>query len=182
MRIAVVGELQRNAVVLLAQEGDDLLQVVAFGAAHAQLVALYLNLYLELLGLDVLGDALGDILLDTLLDDAHGADHPAGGVLGRAPFDGLEVDLALDEVRVEHVDDLAAHEVARGEHGDGLGSLVEIDLRSGILEVITLLETLLGVVEGVLDLLHVGLGDDVEAVVLGHDLPFASLTWELIGC
>ena len=62
--LAVVDELERLAVVLPLEEGDDLLQRIARGRADAQLVTLDLDLHLELLGLDILVDLAGNVLFD----------------------------------------------------------------------------------------------------------------------
>ena len=85
-----------------------------------------------------------------------------------APGDRLEVDAAAHELGVEHVDDLLADEVARRVQRERLLGLAELDRRARVLEVVALHELLGRLLVGVVDLLQVDLGDDVEAVVLGH--------------
>src|SRR5450759_324520 len=172
--LPAVRELQRDAVVVALDEGDDALQLVAARGEHAELLALDLHLRLELLLADVLVDALGERLLDAVDDRGGHAHRAAARGLGVAPRERLEVDAALDHRAAEHVDDLARHEVRRRLHRDRRRVLVERDLRARGLQVVALGELAVGGLHRVVDLLHIHLDVDVETLVLGHLSRFLS--------
>lgn len=66
--VAEIDILQRLVDLAFLDQRDGGLQVVAFLAADAQLVALDRDLHLDLRALDRLDDFLGEFALDTLLD------------------------------------------------------------------------------------------------------------------
>ena len=172
MILAVVGELQRLAVVLVAQELDNGLQRVLRSRGNTQLLGLDGHLDLELLILDVLVDLLGGRLVDTLDDMAEHAHGAARCRLRSIPRDSLEVDAALDELGAQDIDDLLGDKVGRGVDRKELVALRKLDRGAGILQVIALGNLARGLLEGVVDLLHVDLGHDVEAGIFSHDVSF----------
>ena len=172
MILAVVGELKRLAVVLVAQELDHSLQRVLRSRGNTQLIGLDGHLDLELLVLDVLVDLLGGRLVDTLDDMAEHAHGTARCRLRSIPRDSLEVDAALDELGAQHVDNLFGDKVGRGVDRKELVALRKLDRGAGILKVIALGNLARGLLEGVVDLLHVDLGHDVEAGIFSHDVSF----------
>ena len=87
--------------------------------------------------------------------------------MGVAKGDGRQVDLAADETRLEDVDDLGGNELGGCLHGHDALGLVELDGGVGVLEVVALHELLGRLLVGVVDLLHVDFGNDVEAAVFG---------------
>ena len=170
--LAVVGELQRLAVVLVAQELNHGLQRVLRSRGNTQFVGLDGHLDLELLILDVLVDLLGGRLVDTLDDMAEHAHGAARCRLRSIPRDSLEVDAALDELGAQHVNNLFGDKVGRGVDRKELVALRKLDRGAGILKVIALGNLARGLLEGVVDLLHVDLGHDVEAGIFSHDVSF----------
>jgi hypothetical protein len=172
MILAVVGELQRLAVVLVAQELNHGLQRVLRSRGNTQLVGLDGHLDLELLVLDVLVDLLGGRLVDTLDDMAEHAHGAARCRLRSIPRDSLEVDAALDELGAQDIDDLLGDKVSRGVDRKELVALRKLNGGARILKVIALGNLARGLLEGVVDLLHVDLGHDVEAGIFSHDVSF----------
>ena len=170
--LAVVGELQRLAVVLVAQELDYGLQRILRSRGNTQLVGLDGHLDLELLVLDVLVDLLGGRLVDTLDNMAEHAHGAARCRLRSIPRDSLEVNAALDELGTQHVDNLLRDKVSRGADRKELVALRKLDRGAGILKVIALGNLARGLLKGVIDLLHVDLGHDVEAGIFSHDVSF----------
>ena len=122
--------------------------------------------------LDVLVDLLGGRLVDTLDDMAEHAHGAARCRLWSIPRDSLEVDAALDELGAQHVDNLFGDKVGRGVDRKELVALRKLDRGAGILKVIALGNLARGLLKGVVDLLHVDLGHDVEAGIFSHDVSF----------
>lgn len=89
-----------------------------------------------------------------------------------ASHESLEVDAALDELGAHHVDNLLGDKVGRGVDRKELVALRKLDRGTGILQVIALGNLARGLLEGVVDLLHVDLGHDVEAGIFCHDVSF----------
>ena len=109
---------------------------------------------------DVLGDALGE------LDRAP--HRLAGGGHQLAHVEILDRHAALDHPRLQHVDQGVHPElVVRGQPDLGLGP-VELDGAVGALEVVALGDLLQRLIDGVVDLLEVGAGGDVERGIAGH--------------
>ena len=104
-----------------------------------------------------------------MAEHAHGA---ARCRLRSIPRDSLEVHAALDELAADDVDDLRGHEIGRRGHRQGAGAFVQGDLGARVLQIVALGELLSGLLEGVVDLLHVDLGHDVEAGIFSHDVSF----------
>src|SRR5690606_29166310 len=103
-RSPVVRELQVDVEVLRLQQADDLLQVVAALARHAQLVALDLALdALRALVADDLADLLRVVLIDPVLQARDDPVLLAAG-LRLTRVEALQRDAALDELRLEHVE------------------------------------------------------------------------------
>src|SRR3954464_2519186 len=106
LRSALVGEVERDVEVGLAQHPLDGLEVVARLARDAQLVAL--NLALDALGalvadqlVDLLRVLLGDALLEGRVEVVLLARQARAGLWD---VEVLEADLALDEVRLDDVE------------------------------------------------------------------------------
>src|SRR5699024_5591841 len=103
--LAIVGELEVDVEVLALEQGDDALQIVALLRAHSQLIAL--DLRLDALGplvADDLRDLLRIVLVDAFLEGGIDAVLLAGGI-GLAVLERLQRDSALDQLRLEHVED-----------------------------------------------------------------------------
>ena len=103
-----------------------------------------------------------------LVGDAHAqrdglADGALRGLLDRAVVERLQRHLALHHLLLEHLPQRLQARLGLGVDLDGL--LLELDRRVGALEVEPLRDLARGLVDRVANLLHVELGDDVEA---GH--------------
>ena len=122
--------------------------------------------------LDVLVDLLGGRLVDTLDDMAEHAHGAARCRLRSIPRNSLEVDAALDELGAQDIDDLLGDKVGRGVDRKELVALRKLNRGAGILQVIALGNLARGLLEGVVDLLHIDLGHDVEAGIFSHDVSF----------
>ena len=79
---------------------------------------------------------------------------------------------ALDELGAQHVDNLFGDKVGRGVNRKELVALRKLDRSAGILKVIALGNLARGLLKGIVDLLHVDLGHDVEAGIFSHDVSF----------
>src|SRR5262245_42453157 len=101
---AIVRELERDAEVLVTQHRDDLLQVVAVLAGHADLVLLNGRLYLHLRILDEPHDLPGALDRDPLLERDLLPQHAAPALLDLAVGERLQGHPALVQARLENVD------------------------------------------------------------------------------
>src|SRR4029453_13213505 len=144
----VVRELERDAEILLAQERDDLLQIVAILAGHAALVLLDGRLYPDLRILYEAGALEGEPLLQRdLLPE-----HAAAALLDLAVGERLQGHAALVQARLEDVDDrLQLHVVGRGHRDVGL---LELHVTVGALQVVARRDLPARLIEPVGDLLH----------------------------
>src|SRR6201992_2205588 len=164
---AVVDKLQSEVEVLALEQGDDRLQVVLLLGRDPQLVPL--DLRLDALGdfvPDDLARLLGVVLGDAFLE-ADGQPVLLARQLGLAGVQHLERDPALDQLVLEHVE-------------DGVGPLLAVgpdlhpllagpaDRRADVAEVAPLADLLARLVHGVVALLPVELGHDVERRVCWH--------------
>ena len=122
--------------------------------------------------LDVLIDLLGGRLVNALDDMAEHAHGTARSRLRRVPRDSLKIDAALDELRAQHVNDLLGDKIGRGIDRKELVALRKLDGGAGVLEVIALRDLACGLLEGVIDLLHIDLGHNVEAGIFSHGSSF----------
>src|SRR4051794_2120727 len=158
---AVVGELHREVVVLLAHQLLDGLQVVALLRRHPELVALDLRLdALGALVADQFGDLPGVVRADPLLEGDRDLAHPSGlARLGRVEH--LEADVALDQLLLEHVENGVRPVVGRGADLYGVLAL-PVDGGAGALEVEPGGDLACRLSQGVVDLLAVDLAHDVE--------------------
>ena len=118
--------------------------------------------------LDVFVDPLSGSLVDALDDMAENANGAAARGLGIVPLDRLDVDAALDELGREDIDDLAGDEIGRGGDGEELVRLGQLDRGAGVFQVIALGEFARRLLVGVVDLLQVDFGHNVEARVFCH--------------
>src|SRR5574341_466782 len=166
---AIVRELERDAEVLLAEHGDDLLQVVPVLARDAHLVLLDGGLDLELGVLDHADDLSRLLDRDPLLERDLLAERAARHLFDLPVRQRRQRHAAFVEARLEDVHDgLELHVVDGGHHDVGL---VEDDLVLRALEVVARLDLAPRLVERVGDLLHVDLARDVERVLGGHGGP-----------
>jgi len=164
--LAVVDELDREVQVGVLHHGDDLLEVVAARAADPEFIAL--DLRLDLLGAliaDQLGQLLGLILGDALLQLAGDLVHLAGGARFTS-IEDLQAHPALDEFVLEHLEGRTNAIIGFGLEFDRHLALV-LDLGTGALEVESLRELLGSLVDRVVDLGAIELGNNVKTVV-GH--------------
>src|SRR5699024_3962011 len=157
---AVVGELEVDVEVLALEQGDDALQIVALLRAHSQLIAL--DLRLDALGplvADDRRDLLRIVLVDAFLEGGIDAVLIAGGI-GLAVLERLQRDSALDQLRLEHVEDGLDPVFAVGLHLNRLAA--PGDRGIGAAEVVAGVDLLRSLVEGIVGLLMIDLADDVE--------------------
>ena len=155
------------------------LQVVLALGCDPQQVALDAGGHLELLVLDgghrFLGLLHGDAVhqLGALAHDAAAA---RGGVL---QLDAAQAEAALDQLALEHVHHALEAALAVALQLQLLGLAVQVQLERHAPEVETGGQLLQGLVDGVLQLGHVGLADCVERTLGGHgaDLPLFGDAW-----
>src|SRR5919109_3110262 len=170
LRLPVVGEAQGEALVALLEQGDRLLEVVLALAGDPELVALDLGLHLQAGLADGLGERLGLVLRDALEERAL---DPVGAAAGGPRLGGGQ--------RLER--DRAPHQLLLEDVQGGKGPLVGLgddhhlvarpgDRGAGVLEVEALAQLLPGLVQRVVDLLAVDLGDDVERGIGHAPAPF----------
>src|SRR5690606_18949141 len=157
---AIVRERERDIDVERTQERDDLLQVVLVLAGDAHGVSLDGALDLEFALLDRGDELLRSLRRDALLESQLHPRPPAGGRLDLARPQRLQVDAALDEFGLEHLERLIER-VLVGRLDD---DLLTLQLQRGVdpLEVVAGHDLLVGLREGVADLLEVHLRNDVE--------------------
>src|ERR671912_917032 len=168
---AIVREAQRQALVALLEQGDRLLEVVLALARDPELVALDLGLDLEPGLPQGLGQRLGLVLGDPLEERAR---HPVVAAAGRPRLrrgQRLERDRPLHQLVLEHVEGGQRPLIGLGQDHHLLARPGERG--TGVLEVEALRQFLSCLVDRVVDLLAVDLGDDVERGV-GHGVPPSS--------
>src|SRR5688572_31947611 len=163
----VVLELEGARPVLRLDRRHDRLEVVLLLAGDPDLVPLDGRLDLEAQAPDELGDVLGQLGLEAALQGQGLADRRLGGRLDGALLEGLERDPAADELRVQDVADALMSVLDVAYEHDRLLVLVA-DLGRRPLEVETAADLLDRLLDGVLHLHPVDLGDDVEGKVVGH--------------
>src|ERR1035438_5556760 len=163
----VIGELHVDAEIGVAQQLDDALQCVAVATADAHQVALDGGLHLQFAVLDLAHDLArlldGNALLqrDLLLHRGAGRrnERPVGQPLQRH--------LALHQLAFQHLDHGFQLVLIRAGQEDLVVLLVQLDRGLGILQIVTLLNLLHGLLDGIADLRQLDLGDYVETVI-GH--------------
>src|SRR5512142_1148024 len=163
---AVICELQRNSEVALADDVDGPLQVVLAPADHADLVALNRRLHLQLGVLDGLDDRFRFLALDALNDLRSLPDRAERRLLDLSVIEGLERHLPLDEPAFDDVLQAAQLPLVVADQNELV--LAQLDLALASLEIEALRQLLLRLLDGVRDLLHVGLRNDVERKLLCH--------------
>src|SRR5688572_4804448 len=100
---AIVVELQRDAEVLVAQQRDDLLQIVSRLAGHADLVLVDRRLHLDLRVLDEPDDLLRLLDRDPLLERDLLSELIAPRLLDGTVGEALERDAALVKLGLEDI-------------------------------------------------------------------------------
>src|SRR5690348_13513708 len=159
LSVPEVVELQGQIQLRAAQQLDRRLQVIPLLARDADFLSLDTGLHLELRVLDDAGDLLSRLRIDALLQD----DLLAGGGecgLGVFEVEAGEVDAALAEAQLqdlEHLLQLKVHLRVQGH-----GRFLELEARPGILEIETLGQLSVGLVDGVGHFVGVELGNYVE--------------------
>src|ERR1039458_549674 len=163
----VIGELHVDAEIGVAQQLDDALQCVAVATADAHQVALDGGLHLQFAVLDLAHDLArlldGNALLqrDLLL-------HRGAGRRNERPISQpLQRHLALHQLAFQYLDDGLQLVLIRAGQEDLVVLLVQLDRGLGVLQIVTLLNLLHGLLDGVADLRQLDLGDYVETVI-GH--------------
>src|SRR6266498_1080705 len=149
----VVGELQREALVVLLEQGDRLLEVVLVLAGHPELVALDLGLDLEAGLAHGLGERLGLLLWDPLDERALDPVGAAARGPGLAGLQRLQRDRPAHELLLEDLQ--GGQRALVGLRDDRHGLARPVDRRPRVLEVEPLGQLLLGLVHRVVDLLPV---------------------------
>src|SRR5690606_24309476 len=157
--VTEVPELQGQAEVGPAQQGDGLLQLVAFLAVDAQLVAVDLAVHPEPGVLEHGLDLPGRLPLDALPDRGILPRRGQAG-LHRAELQAADVDAARGQALAQDVVHLLDLEVAGRAQGDGVS--FQHEARVHALEVEAVVQFAVGPVHGVGQLVAVHLGDDVE--------------------
>src|ERR1022692_463434 len=163
----VIGELHVDAEIGVAHQLDDALQCVAVATADAHQVALDGGLHLQFAVLDLAHDLArlldGNALLqrDLLL-------HRGAGRRNERPISQpLQRHLALHQLAFQYLDDGLQLVLIRAGQEDLVVLLVQLDRGLGVLQIVTLLNLLHGLLDGIADLRQLDLGDYVETVI-GH--------------
>src|SRR5690606_9094376 len=152
--VAEVIELQRHSQLLLAQHGDNLLQVVALFAGDAHFLSLNGRLYLHLLVFDQLDDLARQLIVYAL---------PQGDSLPRfltclldlAQLHAAYVHPAPGQLAVENVQHLLELELRLAHQRHDILFLLELGLDA--LEVEAIGHLPLGLIDRVGDLMHIQL-------------------------
>src|SRR5687767_4494748 len=165
--VAVVVELERDPEILVPQQGDDLLQIIARLAGDADLVLVDRGLDLQLRVLDQAHDLLGLLDGDPLLEGDLLPQLVARRLLDGPVGEPLQRDAALVQLRLQDVRHRLQLHLVGGEQRDV--GLLELHLVLGALEIVARLDLPPRLVERVGDLLHVDLADDIERVLGGHE-------------
>ena len=161
--LTIVGELKGLVVILVAKELDHSLKGVFGRGGDAELIGLDRNLDLGLQILNVLVDLLSESLVDSLDDMTDKTNRTTGRGLRVAPGDALDVDAALEKLAVKDIEDLTGHKVGGSADRKGLILLGKVDASTGVLKIVALRELAGSLLVCVVDLLHVDLGNDIEA-------------------
>src|SRR6266508_901479 len=161
----VVRKLERQALVVLLDEGHGLLEGVLALARYPQLIALDLSLDLEAGLADGLRHRFGLVLWDALHQGALDAVGAAAGGLGVIRVQRLERHRAAHQLLLEDVQGGERPLVGLGDDHHRLAR--PVDRGPGVLEVEALGQLFLGLVQRVVDLLPVDMGDHVEGGI-GH--------------
>src|SRR5665213_3020103 len=157
--IAKIVELQRYPDVRLAQKGDGFLQVVAFLAQHAHLLALYLCLHLELRILDEARDLPAGIGIDAMLQNGQLLG-PGEIDLGVFDFETGDVDAAFGQLELEDFQHL--FELKVGRRGQGYRPFLKLERRIRAFEVEALSELADCLIDRIREFMGVYFGNDVE--------------------
>src|SRR5580704_15428674 len=160
--VSEVHELEIDPDVVLPQDLDGGLQVVLVLAAHAHLALLDGGLHLELGVLDDLHDCARLLDVDPVLD-LHDEARELSGSLWLAGLGEAKGHLSFDELVLQDDKGRLCPVLAAGADRDGVFCFLEGGL--GVLEVESLGDFFVGLVEGVVDLVPLNLRDDVE---VGH--------------
>src|SRR5450759_3187514 len=164
--LAVVGELERDGLVELAQPRDHLLEVVLALGAHTDGVALDLSLRLRELVPQDLRDLPGEIVREPapqgdVLEDLHPA-----GLLDGAPVEDFERKAAPNGFRLDQLANRLRPELRVGHDGERV--LLLGDLRGRALEVEARGDLAPDLVQRVAELLGIELGDHIEGEFASH--------------
>lgn len=160
--IAHIHKLQGDLVILFFDEGDDGLQVIDLLAADAQLIILDRGLHFELRSFDQLDNFLSKLFFDPLLDRDFAPDRSACGIVRIAVLERFGVDLLAHDVCDEDLAHRIHLHLVCGEEADFLLIAVELDLVSGAAKVVSRRDLSIGVVDGVVDVLHLNSIDDIK--------------------
>src|ERR1035437_7400967 len=164
--LAVVGELERNRFVELAQAGDHLLEVVLALGADPHGVSLDLALRLRELVPQDLRDLSGEIVREPAAEvDVLANLHPAR-LVDRPPVEDLEREVPADRLGLDQLADRLRTELGVGQAREGV--LLLGDLRGRALEVEARGDLAPDLVQRVSQLLGVELGDHVEGELTSH--------------
>jgi len=150
--ISEIGELQRQPKITLPQKGNGLLKVVSLLPGDPDLLSLNLGLNLELGFLEVFDDVLDRCGFNALTKGdflAHGLTLP----LGLTDLEALEVDASFGEFRIQNIPHLLELKGAFGRQGDF--KLLELESRSGPLEIKTGSDLPDGLIHGIGNLMKV---------------------------
>src|SRR5450759_1785018 len=164
--LAVVGELERDGLVELAQPRDHLLEVVLALGAHTDGVALDLSLRLRELVPQDLRDLPGEIVREPAPQGDVLADLHPDGLLDGAPVEDFERKAAPNGFRLDQLANRLRPELRVGHDGERV--LLLGDLRGRALEVEARGDLAPDLVQRVAELLGIELGDHIEGEFASH--------------
>src|SRR5580700_2129849 len=157
--VAEVSELQRHFELRALEQRDGRLQLVALLAADAHLVAHEARLHLELGVLDQARDLLAGVRVDAV-PQHHLLVRGRERRLRLLHLEAYQVDAALGEPQLEYLQHLLELKVHLRAQRDG--ELVELEARSGVLEIEALRQLAARLVDGVGHFVGVELRNGIE--------------------
>src|SRR5688572_16906950 len=161
--LAIISELELDTEVFASQERHCALQVVLRGRRDSDLVSLYRRLdFLELRVLDGRRDFLGRVAVQRGLELDLAADGVVAGRRDLADVEVLDRYVPLDQPRLDDVEQRLHLEIAVGREIQDRLRAPELDRGLGALEVVSLRNFFLCLIDGVVDLLEVHSRRDVE--------------------
>src|ERR1700683_141506 len=163
--VAEVIELQRHLELRAAQQRDGGLQLVTLLTADAHLVALQARLHLELRVLDQALDLLARFRIDAL-PEQHLLARRGQRRVRILHLEAQKIDAALGKPQLQDLQHLLELKIHLRLQGDG--EILLLEARPGVLEVKTLRQLAVRLVDRVGDLMSVQFGDDIER---GHGGP-----------
>src|SRR3989338_2984275 len=167
-RLPVIHELHCEREVCGPQSRDDRLQIILVTTGHSHLIVHDLSLDLQLLIFDHGYDPFCIFLFDSYTELYSLTDGAPGSRFRGVVLERFQVNSALDKFGLQDIDRALQVKIIGCGYSDHLFLLVEVDRRVQSLQIVSLSDFISGLVDGVVDLLKVNVGDDIERTVLSH--------------